>query len=183
MKLTWAPFPFSPGRDRPTAADCLSHSWLQQGELTLLCSPEEICCSSELPGHTAKCSEEWSAKPSCNGSCSDKEDKENIPEDSSTLSKRFRFDNSLQYPQDFVTDFVCWCDTQTFHEINSASSVPVVKRRVLACQFVQIIGILEMHFDSFMLVPPFLSIAGSGFRSWGIGVVAPIKWIIFFKKI
>ncbi|NXO78205.1 ST17B kinase, partial [Sitta europaea] len=93
--------------DRPTAADCLSHSWLQQGELLLLCSPEDTCCSSQLPGHTTKCSEERGVKSSCSGSCSNKEDKENIPEDSSTLSKRFRFDDSLQYPQDFMTDFVC----------------------------------------------------------------------------
>lgn len=93
--------------DRPTAADCLSHSWLQQGEFMLLCSPEETCCSSQLPAHPTKCSEERSVKSSCNGSCSDKEDKENIPEDSSMVSKRFRFDDSLQYPQDFMTDFVC----------------------------------------------------------------------------
>jgi len=37
------------------------------------------------------------------------------------------------------------------------------------------IGILEMHFDSFMLVLPFLSVAGNGFYPWEIGVVAPIK--------
>ncbi|XP_050195751.1 serine/threonine-protein kinase 17B [Myiozetetes cayanensis] len=93
--------------ERPTAADCLSHLWLQQGEFTLLCGPEETCCSSQVSGHTAKCSEERNVKSSCNGTCGDKEDKENIPEDSSTLSKRFRFDDSLQYPQDFTTDFLC----------------------------------------------------------------------------
>ncbi|XP_030309759.1 serine/threonine-protein kinase 17B isoform X2 [Calypte anna] len=92
---------------RPTAEACLSHLWLQQGEFILLCSPEETCCSSLMPGHPPKCSEERNVKPSCNGTCSNKEDKENIPEDSSTVSKRFRFDDSLQYPQDFMTDFVC----------------------------------------------------------------------------
>ncbi|XP_053926388.1 serine/threonine-protein kinase 17B [Cuculus canorus] len=93
--------------ERPSAEACLSHLWLQQGEFMLLCSPEEICCSSVMPGHTTNCSEEWNIKSSCNGTCGDKEDKENIPEDSSTVSKRFRFDDSLQYPQDFMTDFIC----------------------------------------------------------------------------
>ncbi|KAM6348190.1 serine/threonine-protein kinase 17B isoform 2-T3 [Alca torda] len=93
--------------ERPTAEACLSHLWLQQGEFMLLCSPEETCCSSLMPGHTTKCSEERSVKSNCNGTCSPKEDKENIPEDSSTVSKRFRFDDSLQYPQDFMTDFIC----------------------------------------------------------------------------
>lgn len=60
-----------------------------------------------MPGHTTKCLEEWNIKSSCNGTCSNKEDKENIPEDSSMVSKRFRFDDSLQYPQDFMTDFIC----------------------------------------------------------------------------
>ncbi|KAM9380763.1 serine/threonine-protein kinase 17B [Phaethornis superciliosus] len=92
---------------RPTAEACLSHLWLQQGEFILLCSPEETCCSSLMPGHPTKCSEERNVKSSCNGTCSNKEDKENIPEDSSTVSKRFRFDDSLQHPQDFMTDFVC----------------------------------------------------------------------------
>ncbi|PKU34690.1 serine threonine-protein kinase 17b [Limosa lapponica baueri] len=93
--------------ERPTAEACLSHLWLQQEEFLLLCSPEETCCSSLMTGHTTKCSEERSVKSSCNGTCSNKEDKENIPEDSSTVSKRFRFDDSLQYPQDFMTDFIC----------------------------------------------------------------------------
>ncbi|XP_069637959.1 serine/threonine-protein kinase 17B isoform X2 [Haliaeetus albicilla] len=93
--------------ERPTAEACLSHLWLQQGEFILLCSPEETCCSSLMPGHTTKCTEERNVKSNCNGTSSNKEDKENIPEDSSTVSKRFRFDESLQYPQDFMTDFVC----------------------------------------------------------------------------
>ncbi|XP_042730842.1 serine/threonine-protein kinase 17B isoform X2 [Lagopus leucura] len=93
--------------ERPTAEACLSHFWLRQGDFILLCSPEEPCCPSLMPGHATKCSEERHVRSSCNGTCSDKEDKENIPEDSSTVSKRFRFDDSLQYPQDFVTDFVC----------------------------------------------------------------------------
>lgn len=42
-----------------------------------------------------------------NGMCSEQEDKENIPEDSSTVSKRFRFDDSLQYSQELTTDFIC----------------------------------------------------------------------------
>uniref|UniRef100_A0A8C9END4 Protein kinase domain-containing protein n=1 Tax=Pavo cristatus TaxID=9049 RepID=A0A8C9END4_PAVCR len=93
--------------ERPTAEACLSHFWLRQGDFILLCSPEESCCPSLMPGHATKCSEERNVRSGCNGTCSDKEDKENIPEDSSTVSKRFRFDDSLQYPQDFMTDFVC----------------------------------------------------------------------------
>ncbi|OXB51247.1 UNVERIFIED_CONTAM: hypothetical protein H355_002872 [Colinus virginianus] len=93
--------------ERPTAEACLSHFWLRQGDFILLCSPEESCCPSLMPGHATKCSEERNVRSSCNGTCSDKEDKENIPEDSSTVSKRFRFDDSLQYPQELVADFVC----------------------------------------------------------------------------
>ncbi|KYO33671.1 serine/threonine-protein kinase 17B isoform A [Alligator mississippiensis] len=91
--------------ERPTAEACLCHSWLQQGEFILLYSPEENSCPFLVPDHTARCSEEKNTKSICNGTCSDREDKENIPEDSSTVSKRFRFDDSLQHPQDFVTDF------------------------------------------------------------------------------
>nr|XP_048725847.1 serine/threonine-protein kinase 17B isoform X2 [Caretta caretta] len=93
--------------ERPTAEACLSHSWLKQGEFMLLRSPEESSCPSPMQEHTTKCSEERNTKPICNGTCSDRADKENIPEDSSTVSKRFRFDDSLQHPQDFMTDLVC----------------------------------------------------------------------------
>ena len=81
--------------ERPTAEACLSHFWLRQGDFILLCSPEESCCPSLMPGHATKCSEERNVRSSCNGTCSNKEDKENIPEDSSTVFKRFRFDDSL----------------------------------------------------------------------------------------
>ncbi|KAM7153147.1 serine/threonine-protein kinase 17B isoform 1-T1 [Macrochelys suwanniensis] len=93
--------------ERPTAEACLSHSWLKQGEFILLRSPEEFSCPSPMQEHTTKCSEERNTKSICNGTCSDRADKENIPEDSSTVSKRFRFDDSLQHPQDFKTDLVC----------------------------------------------------------------------------
>ncbi|XP_038277831.1 serine/threonine-protein kinase 17B [Dermochelys coriacea] len=94
-------------KERPTAEACLSHSWLKQGEFILLRSPEESSCSSPMQEHTTKCSEERNTKSICNGTCNDRADKENIPEDSSTVSKRFRFDDSLQHPQDFMTDLVC----------------------------------------------------------------------------
>ncbi|XP_044287821.1 serine/threonine-protein kinase 17B [Varanus komodoensis] len=88
--------------ERPTAEACLTHSWLRQEEFLLLYSPEE---SPSSPNHDQmhKCPEERNNnRPMCN----EREDKENIPEDSSTLSKRFRFDDSLQYPQEFTTDII-----------------------------------------------------------------------------
>ncbi|KAJ7345506.1 hypothetical protein JRQ81_001456 [Phrynocephalus forsythii] len=94
--------------ERPTAEACLSHSWLRQGDFLLLYSPEESPSCSPTHDHTSKCTEERNNhRPVCNGTCSEREDKENIPEDSSTVSKRFRFDDSLQYPQEFPTDCVC----------------------------------------------------------------------------
>ncbi|XP_053140450.1 serine/threonine-protein kinase 17B [Hemicordylus capensis] len=93
--------------ERPTAEACLSHSWLQQESL-LLYIPEESPSSSATHDHMNKCTEERNNnRPMCNGMCSEREDKENIPEDGSMVSKRFRFDDSLQYPQEFTTDFVC----------------------------------------------------------------------------
>ncbi|KAL8183788.1 UNVERIFIED_CONTAM: Serine/threonine-protein kinase 17B [Gekko kuhli] len=92
--------------ERLTAEACLSHSWLQQGNF-LLYSPEDTP-SSPTHDHTNKCIEERNNnRLPCGASCSGRKDKENIPEDSSTVSKRFRFDDSLQYPQELTADFVC----------------------------------------------------------------------------
>uniref|UniRef100_A0A8D0LCK1 Serine/threonine-protein kinase 17B n=1 Tax=Sphenodon punctatus TaxID=8508 RepID=A0A8D0LCK1_SPHPU len=93
--------------ERPTAEACLSHSWLQQGGFILLCSPEETSSLSSVHEHMTKCLEERNNKSICNGNCGEREDKENIPEDSSTVSKRFRFDDSFQYPPEFTTDLIC----------------------------------------------------------------------------
>uniref|UniRef100_A0A8D0E328 Serine/threonine-protein kinase 17B n=1 Tax=Salvator merianae TaxID=96440 RepID=A0A8D0E328_SALMN len=94
--------------ERPSAEACLSHSWLQDGGFFLLYSPEENPSSSPTCDCMNKCIEERNNNRSlCNGMCSEQEDKENIPEDNSTVSKRFRFDDSLQFPQEFTTDFVC----------------------------------------------------------------------------
>ncbi|XP_070588229.1 serine/threonine-protein kinase 17B [Erythrolamprus reginae] len=91
--------------ERPTAEACLSHSWLRQGELILWCSPEESPSSSSSYDNMNKSIEEIiNSRPISNGACIEQEDKENIPEDSSTVSKRFRFDSSLQ---ELTTDFVC----------------------------------------------------------------------------
>uniref|UniRef100_A0A8C6XC36 Serine/threonine-protein kinase 17B n=1 Tax=Naja naja TaxID=35670 RepID=A0A8C6XC36_NAJNA len=94
--------------ERPTAEACLSHSWLSQGEFLLWYSPEENPSSFPAYDNMNKSIEERiNNRPMSNGACIEQEDKENIPEDSSTVSKRFRFDNSLQYPQELATDFVC----------------------------------------------------------------------------
>ncbi|XP_058044309.1 serine/threonine-protein kinase 17B isoform X2 [Ahaetulla prasina] len=94
--------------ERPTAEACLSHSWLRQGEFLLWYSPEENPSSSPAYDSMNKSIEERiNNRPMSNGACIEQEDKENIPEDSSTVSKRFRFDDSLQYSQELTTDFVC----------------------------------------------------------------------------
>lgn len=94
-------------RKRPTAEICLSHSWLQQWDFGNLFHPEETSSSSQSQDHTIRSSEDKTSKPSCNGTCSDREDKENIPEDSSMVSKRFRFDDSLPNPHELVSDLLC----------------------------------------------------------------------------
>ncbi|XP_060112991.1 serine/threonine-protein kinase 17B [Heteronotia binoei] len=92
--------------ERLTAEASLSHSWLQQGNF-LLYSPEEAP-NSPTPDPMSKCTEERNNnRPPGSASCSGRKEKEDLPEDSSTLSKRFRFDDSLHYPQEFTTDFVC----------------------------------------------------------------------------
>lgn len=92
---------------RPTAEICLSHSWLQQWDFANLFHPEETSSFSQSQDHTIRSSEDKTSKSSCNGTCSDREDKENIPEDSSTVSKRFRFDDSLPNPHELVSDLLC----------------------------------------------------------------------------
>lgn len=94
-------------RKRPTAEICLSHSWLQQWDFGNLFHPEETSSSSQSQDHTVRSSEDKTSKSSCNGTCSDREDKENIPEDSSMVSKRFRFDDSLPNPHELVSDLLC----------------------------------------------------------------------------
>lgn len=85
--------------ERPTAEVCLSHSWLRQGDV--LYSSEESFGSSLTPDCINKYPEERNNNRLV---CSEREDKENIPEDSSVVPKRFRFDDSLQYPQEFPMD-------------------------------------------------------------------------------
>ncbi|MEJ1271893.1 serine/threonine kinase 17b (apoptosis-inducing) [Cricetulus griseus] len=92
---------------RLTAESCLSHSWLQQWDFGSLFHPEETSGSSQIQDHTLRSSEDKTPKSSCNGSCGDREDKENIPEDSSMVSKRFRFDDSLPSPHELVPDLLC----------------------------------------------------------------------------
>ncbi|XP_037704796.1 serine/threonine-protein kinase 17B [Choloepus didactylus] len=92
---------------RPTAEICLSHSWLQQWDFENLFHPEETSSSSQIQDHTVRSSEDKNSKSSCNGTCGDREDKENIPEDSSLVSKRFRFDDSLPNPHELVSDVLC----------------------------------------------------------------------------
>ncbi|XP_059133956.1 serine/threonine-protein kinase 17B isoform X2 [Peromyscus eremicus] len=92
---------------RPTAESCLSHSWLQQWDLGSLVHPEETSEPSHIQDHPLRSSEDKTPKSSCNGSCGDREDKENIPEDSSLVSKRFRFDDSLPSPHELVPDLLC----------------------------------------------------------------------------
>lgn len=91
---------------RPTAESCLSHSWLQQWDFGSLFHPEETSESSQIQDLTLRSSEDKTPK-SCNGSCGDREDKENIPEDDSLVSKRFRFDDSLPSPHELVPDLFC----------------------------------------------------------------------------
>lgn len=91
---------------RPTAESCLSHSWLQQWDFGSLFHPEETSESSQTQDLSLRSSEDKTPK-SCNGSCGDREDKENIPEDDSLLSKRFRFDDSLPSPHELVPDLFC----------------------------------------------------------------------------
>ncbi|XP_029461931.1 serine/threonine-protein kinase 17B [Rhinatrema bivittatum] len=85
--------------DRATAEACLSHSWLQQGEFINLHCFERTSCASPVEEYVLKSSEEKNAKCICKCIFTDKEeeDKENIPDDSSSASKRFRFDDSYQY--------------------------------------------------------------------------------------
>ncbi|XP_006496422.1 serine/threonine-protein kinase 17B isoform X1 [Mus musculus] len=92
---------------RPTAESCLSHSWLQQWDFGSLFHPEETSGSSQIQDLTLRSSEEKTSKSSCNGSCGAREDKENIPEDGSLVSKRFRFDDSLPSPHELVPDLFC----------------------------------------------------------------------------
>uniref|UniRef100_F7F3V4 non-specific serine/threonine protein kinase n=1 Tax=Callithrix jacchus TaxID=9483 RepID=F7F3V4_CALJA len=92
---------------RPTAETCLSHSWLQQWDFENSFHPEETSSSSQIQDHTIRSSEDKTSKSSCNGTCGNREDKENIPEDSSMVSKRFRFDDSLPNPHELVSDLLC----------------------------------------------------------------------------
>ncbi|ELK27729.1 Serine/threonine-protein kinase 17B [Myotis davidii] len=92
---------------RPTAEICLTHSWLQQWDFGNLFLPEEMSSPPQDQDHTTRSSEDKTLKSSCNGTCEDREDKENIPEDSSVVSKRFRFDDSLPSPHELVSDVLC----------------------------------------------------------------------------
>ncbi|XP_036276871.1 serine/threonine-protein kinase 17B isoform X3 [Pipistrellus kuhlii] len=92
---------------RPTAEICLTHSWLQQWDFGNLLLPEEMSSPPQGQDHTTRSPEDKTLKSSCNGTCEDREDKENIPEDSSVVSKRFRFDDSLPSPHELVPDVLC----------------------------------------------------------------------------
>lgn len=92
---------------RPSAESCLAHSWLQQWDFGGFFHPEETSSSSLIQDHSVRSSEEKTSKPCCTGPCGDREDKENIPEDGSMVSKRFRFDDSLPSPHELVSDVLC----------------------------------------------------------------------------
>lgn len=92
---------------RPTAETCLTHSWLQQWDFGNLLLPEEMPSPPQGQDQPARPPDDRPLKPSCNGACGDREDKENIPEDSSVVSKRFRFDDSLPSPHELVPDVLC----------------------------------------------------------------------------
>lgn len=69
-------------RDRPSAAECMSHPWLwPQPQLCL--SPDAV---TPRPVRERSCGTKWAAPPE------DPEDKENFLESPHTHAKRFRFD-------------------------------------------------------------------------------------------
>ena len=71
-------------RDRPSAAECLSHPWLwQPPQLSL--SPDAVAVASR-PARERSCGAKWTAPPE------DPEDKENFLESPHSHAKRFRFD-------------------------------------------------------------------------------------------
>ncbi|XP_078536545.1 serine/threonine-protein kinase 17B [Lissotriton helveticus] len=85
--------------DRATAEACLSHSWLRQEELTYPSYMSyERTSQSDEPMQKV---EEGKIRYCCNEVFTDIEDKENIPDDSSIASKRFRFDYLCQHTQCF----------------------------------------------------------------------------------
>lgn len=67
-------------RDRPSAAECMSHPWLWQ---QLCLSPD---CVTTRTVRERSCGTKWAAPPE------DPEDKENFLESPHTHAKRFRFD-------------------------------------------------------------------------------------------
>ncbi|KAM4626791.1 serine/threonine-protein kinase 17B [Discoglossus pictus] len=80
--------------ERATAEDCLSHPWLQQDDSLQLCCPERMpyVFHAEEP---LKCDDVKARCPCIGVNINNNlEDKENIPQDSPSASKRFRFDDS-----------------------------------------------------------------------------------------
>lgn len=70
-------------RDRPSAAECLSHPWLWQQQQQLSLSPDAFCSRS---ARERSCGAKWAAPPE------DPEDKENFLESPHSQAKRFRFE-------------------------------------------------------------------------------------------
>ena len=68
-------------RDRPSAAECMSHPWLWQHQFCL--SPDP---ATTRPVRERSCGTKWAAP------LEDPEDKENFLESPHTQAKRFRFD-------------------------------------------------------------------------------------------
>lgn len=69
-------------RDRPSAAECMSHPWLWQQQFCL--SPEPAATTRSV--RERSCGTKWAAPPE------DLEDKENFLESPHSHAKRFRFD-------------------------------------------------------------------------------------------
>lgn len=68
-------------RDRPSAAECMSHPWLWQ-----LCLSPDPATTRPRSVRERSCGTKWTAPPE------DPEDKENFLESPHSHAKRFRFD-------------------------------------------------------------------------------------------
>lgn len=73
-------------RDRPSAAECMSHPWLWQQQLCLSPAPLSI--------RERSCGTKWGAP------AEDPEDKENFLESPHSHAKRFRFEEETPAPGD-----------------------------------------------------------------------------------
>ncbi|XP_064419275.1 serine/threonine-protein kinase 17B [Latimeria chalumnae] len=87
--------------DRATAESCLSHPWLQQEQSSnRFCPPRTVCIFLPEEKVVKALEEKNTAKSML------RQEKENIPDDSSIVPKRFRFDNSVLYPHETAGDLI-----------------------------------------------------------------------------